>query len=212
MSSRSYDVRTIFGAFEHAVLAIAAVVAAFAVLPGLVCGVLLLVSARGVAAARGQKPPVWLLPLLATGGLLVMALGVQWLNWDLAELWRNYDVQQSRLAAAIVGHAVGHADEVPWPAAGAYVLGVAPIAAPGALIGAAALDLWLRRRKPTLQVRHPRGVELGRLARRKSELGVEHPPDGWALGHSEGGPVVALSDWEMRHHTLVPGSAELFGR
>jgi len=70
MSSRSYDVRTEFGAFEHAVLAIAAIVAAFAVLPGLVCGVLLLVSVRGVAAARGQKPPVWLLPLLASGGLL----------------------------------------------------------------------------------------------------------------------------------------------
>src|SRR5207249_5752742 len=44
------------------------------------------------------------------------------------------------------------------------------------------------------------------LARRKSELGVEHPHDGWALGHSEGGPVVALSDWEMRHHTLVCGA------
>jgi len=68
------------------------------------------------------------------------------------------------------------------------------------------LDLWLRRRKPTLQVRHPRGVELGRLARRKSEVGVEHPRDGWALGHSEGGSVVTLSDWEMRHHTLVCGA------
>src|SRR5438270_866528 len=67
MSSRSHDVRTEFGAFEHAVLAIAAVAAAFAVLPALIAGLLLVVSVRRVAAARGQESPVWLLPLVATG-------------------------------------------------------------------------------------------------------------------------------------------------
>ena len=77
MSSRSYAVRTEFGAFEHAVLAIAAVAAAFAVLPALIAGLLLVVSVRRFAAARGRESPVWLLPLLALLGLLVMVLGVQ---------------------------------------------------------------------------------------------------------------------------------------
>src|SRR5207247_2342328 len=128
------------------------------------------------------------------------------LSWDVAELWHRYDVQHGRLGAAIVAHVAGRGDEAPWPAAGASVLGVAPMAAAAALVGAAAWGWSRRRRKQERQVRQPRGVELDRLARRKSERGVQHPHDGWAVGHTECGSVVRLSDWEMRHHTLVCGA------
>src|SRR5262249_21967898 len=106
----------------------------------------------------------------------------------------------------LVGHAMGRGDDQAWPTATAYVFGVLPVVGALAPICAVGIDLWLRRRRPGLQVREPRGVQLGRHARRNATRGVAHPCDGWALGHTERGSELALSDWEMRHHTLICGA------
>jgi hypothetical protein len=207
MPSTSDQARAELGAFEHVVLAIAGAVFLFAMLPAVIGGVILLVVVRAIARARRTEPPVWLLPVTAAASTLALLGGMAWFGWDLQQLWHRYDAAQGRLAAGLMERLEGSAEEVSWAAVGGYLAAVLPFGLSGGAVIAAALDLWLRSRKRSaLQVRQPRGVELGPVAQRRARDGVQHPIDGLALGHTEKGSVLTISDWELRHHVLVCGA------
>lgn len=200
--------RAEIGPFEHAVLAAAGLVFVFAMLPLVIGGLVLLLGVRAIARARGADAPVWLLPVIAAAAALALLVDTAWFGGtDLLQVWDRYGTEQGRLASAVIARLNGSAEEVSWSALGRYLLGVLPLGLGGGAVLAAGMDLWLRSRKGSvLQVRQPHGVELGRVAQRQAQRGVHHPGDGWALGYSEQGSVLAVSDWEMRHHALVCGA------
>ena len=163
--------------------------------------------ARSIARAHGTEPRIWLLPVIAAASTLALLGGMACFGWGLQQLWHGYDAAQEQLAAGLMQRLDGSAEEFSWSAVGGYLAGVLPFGVGGGVIVATGLDLWLRSRKQSaLQVRHPRGVELGRFAQRRARDGVQHPIDGWALGHTERGSVLTVSDWELRHHVLVCGA------
>lgn len=175
-------------------------------LPALAGGLLILGIAYLLASLFGERLPWWPLPLTAAGAISVVLLLAALTGMPPSRLYDDYLYWQTALIAGMVAQLLGREAEMPLPPAALYAAGVAPLAGPGALVCAAVGDLWRRSRELRLEERHGEGVRVFPWVRWLASLPIRHPRDGWAVGRTKLGRVVAILDAEARHHTLLGGA------
>jgi len=118
-----------------------------------------------------------------------------------------YLATHNAIGVAAIRTVIGRADTLDTGVAWLdYVGAVAPTWLPWSVVMGAAAGWWTRPKKSPFQVREAVGVDVPKEIERKLVKGVQHPADGWALGLTQAGKPVSISDEQSRHHIAVCGA------
>ncbi len=184
---------------DRQVLMIAGMLTTLVFLPMVVLGVVMLLAWRLLRGA--------LVGRLATVSVLLAAV-VAALLPCLAVLMHHdnpldqYVTAQSVLYASILVHVTAVPPLPGWGPTD-YLRGVAPLSAPGALLGACILGFLTQSPPLHLDRREATGIIVSRGVQRRAQRGLRHPHDGWGIGYRADGKLVDISDREARLHAII---------
>jgi hypothetical protein len=177
----------------------------FALLLALVLvGPMLLLGGVGLLTWRWLGVPRRWVPLVLLLSLVPAALAI--VTWSANPLVLYGQAHLGVVLAAILW-LVGRGEAVPpGLTLPLYLLAVVPAMLPGAVLTGCALAVLLGPRASPLRRREATGVVVPRHVETRAARGVNHPPDGWALGYRADGQRVVVSDKASRQHVIVCGA------